>query len=56
MRLTSLLDLFGMLLIVACGSVAASAFALWAALGVAGVGVLGASWLIDRRQSPKAEK
>ena len=49
MRLTSLLDLIGMLLIVACGSVAVATFALWAGLGAAGLGVLGTSWLIDRR-------
>ena len=48
MRLTSVLDLAGLLLLVSCAAVAVSTFALWAALGVAGAGVLASSWLIDR--------
>lgn len=48
MSLTSVLDLLGLLLLVACGAVAAGALVgLWAALGVAGLGVLGTSWLLD---------
>lgn len=49
MRVTSILDLLGLLLLVAGVAVFASKFGLWAGLVAAGVGVLGASWLIDRR-------
>lgn len=52
MRLTSVLDLIGLLLLVACASWAAAALvAPWVAPGVAGVGALAVSWLIDRRVS-----
>jgi hypothetical protein len=47
--LTSVLDLLGLLLLVAAGTAAASVVGVWAALTVAGGGVLAVSWLVDRR-------
>lgn len=50
--LTDVLDLVGLLLLVAAGAVAAWVM-LAAPLGlaVAGLGVLGVSWVVDRRAS-----
>lgn len=50
MSLTDILDLAGLLLIVACASLAVALFTILGvagALGTAGVGLLGISWLID---------
>lgn len=50
MRLTTILDLVGLLLLVAGAAVAAWAYVdAWAGLVAAGAGVLGVSWLADRR-------
>lgn len=49
-RLTTILDLVGLLLLVAGAAVAAWAYVdAWAGLVAAGAGVLGVSWLADRR-------
>jgi len=47
--ITTLLDLAGLLLLVAAAAVLVAAWSLPGALAVAGVGLLAASWLVDRR-------
>lgn len=50
MNLTSWLDLLGILLVVAAAALAVGLWFLPAGVAVAGVGLLIASWLIDRRK------
>ena len=52
-RLTSWLDLIGLLLIIVAAALAVGAFYLPAGVGVSGAGLLLVSWLIDRRRSPQ---
>lgn len=52
-RLTSWLDLIGILLIIAAAALAAGAYYMPAGVGIAGAGLLVASWLIDRRRAPQ---
>lgn len=52
--LTSILDLLGLLLLVAAVAVLVGGWTLPGALGVAGVGLLAVSWLVDRRQGRSA--
>ncbi|MGP9031545.1 hypothetical protein ACT17S_00520 [Glutamicibacter mysorens] len=47
--LTSILDLFGSLLVIAAIALAVAAYSLPGALAAAGVLLLVLSWLIDRR-------
>ncbi|GAA4627288.1 hypothetical protein [Cellulomonas oligotrophica] len=54
--LTDLLDLAGLLLVVAALAVAAAAVGLWLALAVAGLGLLGVSWLVEPSRSPRARR
>lgn len=51
MKITSLLDLLGVLLILCAVALFVAQWTVPGALGVAGVGVLALSWLIDRRAS-----
>ncbi|MEA5454481.1 hypothetical protein SPF06_07085 [Sinomonas sp. JGH33] len=53
--LTTVLDLLGSLLVIAAAALAAAALAgpewgLAASLGTAGVGIIAASWVFDRRR------
>ncbi len=50
MNLTSWLDLLGILLVVAAAALTVALWFLPAGVAVAGVGLLVASWLIDRRK------
>lgn len=52
-RLTTWLDLIGLLLIIVAAALAVGAFYLPAGVGVAGGGLLFGSWLIDRRRAPR---
>lgn len=55
--LTDTLDLLGLLLIVAALAVGAGVLlGVTAALGVAGVGLLAVSWLVDRLLRPRKRK
>ena len=56
MGLTDVLDLVGMLLLVAAGAVLAGAVAMPAGLAVAGVGLLAVSLLIDARRGAAQRK
>lgn len=47
--LTTWLDLLGMLLVIAAAAVWVATWSLPAALAVAGIGLLGVSWLVDWR-------
>lgn len=47
--ITTLLDLAGLLLLVAAAAVFVAAWTIPGALAVAGVGFLSTSWLVDRR-------
>lgn len=51
MSVTDLLDLIGLLLIIAAVALAAGLVFLPLGVGVGGVGLLGLSWLIDRKGS-----
>jgi len=50
---TSVLDLVGLLLLVVAASVLVASWSLPGSLATAGVGVLGVSLLIDRRQEKR---
>lgn len=50
-RVTSWLDLIGMLVVVAAVALAAGAWYLPGGVAIAGLGLLLVSWLIDRRGS-----
>lgn len=50
MNLTTLLDLVGVLLLVLGIALAVALWFIPAGVAVAGVGLLGTSWLIDRRR------
>lgn len=47
--LSSVLDLIGMLCLIAAVAVAVAPFTVAGAVAVAGIGLLAASWVIDRR-------
>ena len=51
MNLTTLLDLLGALLVIAALAIFIATFTIAGGLGVAGVGVLTLSWLIDRQHT-----
>lgn len=50
---TSLLDLVGLLLVVVAVAVLVWPWTIPGAFAIAGAGLLGISWLIDRRQEAK---
>ena len=56
MRLTTLLDLIGSLCVIAALAVAVGIFSSAGGLGVAGVGLLALSWLIDRKASGRGRE
>jgi hypothetical protein len=56
MNLTTLLDLAGSLLIIAALAVAVAMFTIAGGLGVAGVGLLVLSWLIDQRATRRGKE
>lgn len=55
MNLTTLLDLGGSLLIIAALAVAVGVVSIAGGLGVAGIGLLVLSWLIDKRAARRKE-
>lgn len=55
MNLTTLLDLAGSLLVIAALAVAVGFISIAGGLGVAGVGLLVLSWLIDQRDARRKE-
>lgn len=56
MNLTTLLDLAGSLFIIAALAVLVGTFTVAGGLGVAGIGLLVLSWLIDQRASRRGKE
>lgn len=56
MNLTTLLDLAGSLLIIAALAVFVGMFTVAGGLGVAGVGLLVLSWLVDQRAAGRGKE
>lgn len=56
MRLTTLLDLLGALLVIAALAVFVGGFSLAGGMGVAGLGVLVLSWFIDRQAADRGKE
>ncbi|WP_309129471.1 hypothetical protein [Microbacterium sp.] len=56
MNLTTLLDLLGALLVIAALAAFVGTFTIAGGLGVAGVGLLALSWLIDRRAAGRGKE